>query len=144
MKTVPLLINGEEVTSDITFDVVNPGSGETVFKAYGANPKLAIAAIEAAEKAFPAWSRTKPNERRALFFKAAQLLEERQEEVTKIQMDETSVDKGFAGGFQTAVSIGMLRECGSRVSTIEGSIPEPDEEGTSFICSDFRGNGACS
>jgi acyl-CoA reductase-like NAD-dependent aldehyde dehydrogenase len=130
LKTIPLLINGEEVTSDITFDVVNPGSGQVVFKAYGATSKQAIAAVEAAEKAFPAWSRTKPNERRALFFKAAKVLEERIDEVVKIQADETSVDKGFAGDFQGNVSVGLLRECGSRVSSIEGSIPEPDEEGT--------------
>lgn len=136
VKVIPLLINGEEVTSDVTFDVVNPGSGKTVFKANGADAKLAKAAVDAAAKAFPAWSRTKPNERRALLFKAAHLLEERLEEVTKLQMDETSVDKGFAGGFQGAVSTGMLRECGSRTSSIEGSIPEPDEEGNPFyLCS---------
>jgi acyl-CoA reductase-like NAD-dependent aldehyde dehydrogenase len=129
INTIPLLINGEELTTDITFDVVNPGSGEVVFKAYGASRKHAVAAIEAAEKAFPSWSKTKPNERRKLFFKAAELLQQRQDEVTKIQMEETSVGKGFAGDFQGNVSVGLLRECGSRVSTIEGSIPEPDEEG---------------
>ena len=128
-KVVPLLIDGEEVSTDITFDVVNPGTGETVFKANGATAEHATLAVEAAQKAFPAWSRTKPNARRELFFKAAKLLEERQDEVTKMQMDETSVDKGFAGGFQLAVSVGMLQECGSRTSSIEGSIPEPDEEG---------------
>lgn len=133
VKVIPLLINGEEITSDVTFDVVNPGSGETVFKANGANAKLAKAAVDAAAKAFPAWSRTKPNERRALLFKAAQLMEERLDEMTKLQMDETSVDKGFAGGFQGAVSTGMLRECGSRTSSIEGSIPEPDEEGNTVV-----------
>ena len=128
-QTVPLLINGETITTDIVFDVINPGTGEVVLKANGATPKHAIAAVEAAQKAFPAWSRTKPLERRALFFKAAELLQERAELVTKIQLDETSVDKGFAAGFQVPVSIGLLRECGARVSTIEGSIPEPDEEG---------------
>src|SRR5579859_2123284 len=93
--------------------------------------KLATDVVNAAKAAFPAWSRTKPEKRRALFFKAADLLQERADEVTKIQDQETSVDiifKGFAGGFQIGVSVGMLRECGSRVSTIEGSVPEPDEE----------------
>lgn len=129
INTVPLLINGEDVTSSTKFDIINPSTGKAAFQAYGADAKSAAAAVDAAAKAFPKWSRTKPNERRDLFFKAAKLLEERAEEVTKIQSEETSVDKGFAGGFQVAVSIGMLRECGSRVSTIEGSIPEPDEEG---------------
>jgi acyl-CoA reductase-like NAD-dependent aldehyde dehydrogenase len=129
LKVVPLLINGEEVSSDTTFNVVNPASGEVVFKANGADPKLAKVAVDAAQKAFPTWSRTKPNDRRALFFKAAQLLEERQDEVINIQMKETSADKIFAGGFQVALSIGLLRECGSRTSSIEGSIPEPDEKG---------------
>jgi acyl-CoA reductase-like NAD-dependent aldehyde dehydrogenase len=126
---VPFLINGEEVTSKTVFDVVNPGSGETVFQAYGADAAAAKAAIDAAQKAFPAWSRTKPNDRRRLFFRAAQLLEERKDEIVKIQAQETSADPGFAGGFQVNVSAGMLQECGARVSTIEGSVPEPDETG---------------
>jgi acyl-CoA reductase-like NAD-dependent aldehyde dehydrogenase len=130
IRTIPLLINGEDITTSTKFDIINPSSGKPAFQAYGSDAKFATAAVEAASKAFPKWSRTKPNERRDLFFKAAKLLEERADEVTKIQDQETSVDKGFAGGFQVAVSIGMLRECGSRVSTIEGSIPEPDEEGT--------------
>jgi acyl-CoA reductase-like NAD-dependent aldehyde dehydrogenase len=138
LAVIPLLINGKEVSTDTTFDVVNPSSGETVFKANGANAKLAKEAVDAAQKAFPAWSRTKPNERRALFFKAVQLLEQRQDEVTKIQMEETSMDKSLAGGFLSALSIGMLRECGSRTSSIEGSIPEPDEEGIlHFECVDI-------
>jgi len=130
LDVVPLLINGEEITSNVVFDVVNPGSGKVAFKANGANAELAKKAVEAAQAAFPAWSKTKPLERRKLFLKAAQLLEERKDEVTKIQQQETSVDPGFAGGFQIGVSVGMLQECGARVSTIEGSVPEPDEEGT--------------
>jgi len=133
LSVVPLLINGEEVTTEITFDVVNPASRETVFKASGAGPKEAKAAVDAAAKAFPAWSRTKPNDRRALLLKAAQLLEERLGEVTEIQAQETAVDKGFAGGFQGQVSVGMLRECASRTSSIEGAVPEPDEEGSAVI-----------
>lgn len=129
LKIVPLLINGEDISSDITFEVVNPTSGDVVFKANGADPKFAKAAVDAAQNAFPTWSRTKPNHRRALFFKAAQLLEERQDEVTKIQMEETSASNPFAGRFQVALSAGLLRECGSRTSSIEGSIPELDEEG---------------
>ena len=130
VSTVPLLINGEEVATGTTFDVVNPGTGETVFKAHGASAADAKAAVDAAAKAFPSWSKTKPNERRALFFKAAQLMRERVAEVTKLQVNETAVSEGFAGGFQGAVSVGMLEECGSRTSSIEGAVPEPDEAGS--------------
>lgn len=131
MHTVPLLINGEDISSSTTFDIINPGSGSTQFQAYGADSLLAKKAVDAAAAAFPSWSKTKPLVKRDLFFKAADLLQQRAEEVTQIQLQETSVDKGFAGGFQIMVSVGMLRECGARVSTIEGSIPEPDEEGMS-------------
>jgi acyl-CoA reductase-like NAD-dependent aldehyde dehydrogenase len=130
IQTIPLLINGEEVTTGTTFDVVNPSTGETVFTAYGASAADAKAAVDAAAKAFPSWSKTKPNERRALFLKAAQLMRERVAEVTQLQVDETSVDKGFAGGFQGGVSVGMLEECGARTSSIEGAVPETDEAGT--------------
>jgi acyl-CoA reductase-like NAD-dependent aldehyde dehydrogenase len=128
-KVVPLLISNEEVSSDITFDIVNPGTGDVAFKANGATPELAKKAVDAAQAAFPAWSRTKPLERRKLFMKAAQLMRERGDEITKIQQQETSVDAGFAGGFQVNVSVGMLEECAARVSSIEGSVPEPDDEG---------------
>lgn len=67
-------------------------------------------------------------------------MKERVAEVTKFQVDETSVDKGFAGGFQGGVSIGMLEECGARTSSIEGAVPEPDEAGTppkSFVLHAF-------
>jgi len=132
LNVVPLLINNEEVSSDIAFDIINPDTGEAVFKANGATAELAKKAVDAAQAAFPTWSRTKPLERRKLFLKAAQLLRERGDEVTKIQQQETSVDAGFAGGFQLNVSVGMLEECAARVSTIEGSVPEPDEEGISI------------
>ena len=131
VPTIPLFINGEEVTTSTTFDVLNPRTGEAVFKAHGATPADANAAVDAATKAFPGWSKTKPNERRALFFRAAQLLRERVAQVTKLQIEETAADERFAGVFQGALSAGLLEECGSRTSSIEGAVPEPDEAGIS-------------
>jgi acyl-CoA reductase-like NAD-dependent aldehyde dehydrogenase len=131
VKTIPLLINGQDKTTATKFDVINPKTSEPAFQAYGATAKEAKVAVDAAAAAFPAWSRTKPIERRALLFKAAQLVEERIAEVTELQILETCVDSGFAKEYQGQMSAGLLRECGSQVSaSLQGTLPEPDEEGT--------------
>ena len=127
INTIPLLINGEDVSTETTFDIVNPTSGKTVFQAYSANSKHAIAAIDAAAKAFPAWSRMQPFDRRALLYKAAQLLQERLEEAVELQQLETSVDKNFAGKFQGRMSVEMLQEYAARATSIEGNVPEIDK-----------------
>ena len=132
IDTIPLLINGEDVSTETTFDVVNPTSGKTVFQAYSANSKHAIAAIDAAAKAFSSWSRMQPLDRRALLYKAAQLLEERLEEAVELQQLETSVEKNFARKFQGYMSIEMLQEYAARTTTIEGNVPEIDK-GTEFF-----------
>jgi hypothetical protein len=40
-----LFINGEEITSHFTFDLIDPGTGKVVFKASGTTPKHLSEAI---------------------------------------------------------------------------------------------------
>src|SRR5690606_40152314 len=63
------------------FELRSPLSGEVVTRAAAANVADAIAAVDAADAAFVAWSETGPNHRRQLVQKAAELLQARAEQI---------------------------------------------------------------
>ena len=131
--TVPLQINGHEVETTNTFDVVDPSTGKTVWKSASASKEDAINAIEAAQAAFPAWSKTKPAARRDIFLKAAEILASRSDELQEYMMIETGSTTAFAGGFNVPNSVEMLKDVAGRIITISASVPVMGEEGKSAI-----------
>lgn len=130
---VPLIINGKEETGSATFDVVSPYTGKTCWRAAAATPQDAIRAVEAAEAAFPAWSQTKPTVRRDILLKAADILESRLEENAEMIRTEMGADVGTSQFFIVPMSIRMLRDIASRITSICGSVPVVEEEGQSAI-----------
>ncbi len=58
-----------------SYDIVNPANETIVAAAPRASREDALAAVEAAARAFPAWSRTSPQERSALLIRTAELIE---------------------------------------------------------------------
>ena len=85
-----LLIAGEWVDAgDGTYPIVNPATEEVVGHAPNASAADAEAAAAAAAEAFPAWSRTSPDERAALLNRAAELLDERAESLVPLVQAET-------------------------------------------------------
>ncbi len=85
-----LLIGGEWVAAgDSTYDIVNPATEAVVGRAPNASVADAEAAAAAAAEAFPAWSRTKPEERAALLAKAADLYDQRYDELVPLVQAET-------------------------------------------------------
>ena len=78
---VPLWIAGQEVTTSTTFDVVSPSNSEKVWSSSSCSTKEAVQAVEAAQKAFLKWRKVKPAEVRKILLKAADILEERKEEL---------------------------------------------------------------
>ena len=131
--TVPLQINGKEVETTNTFDVVDPSTGKTIWKSASASKEDAINAIEAAQAAFPAWSRTKPSARRDIFLKAADILASRRDELSEYMVTETGSTAAFAGGFNVPSSVEMLKDVAGRIITISASVPVCGEEGKSAI-----------
>ena len=130
---VPLIINGKEETTSETFDVISPYNGQVCWKAASATPSDAIKAVEAAEAAFPAWSRTKPNARRDILLKTADILERQLKENAAIMRTEMGADVFASEGFISPMAIGMLKDIAGRVSSICGSVPVVEEEGQSAI-----------
>lgn len=85
-----LLIGGERVAGDAgTYEVVNPATEQAVGAAPEASTRQVEDAAAAAAEAFPAWSRTKPEERAALLNRAADLLRDRIDELVPLVQAET-------------------------------------------------------
>ena len=67
-----------------TFDVDNPATGEVIGRAALGDRVDAIAALEAASRAFPAWSHTTGDERSNLLKKAGQIIYDKSEYLARI------------------------------------------------------------
>ncbi|KAF6233189.1 hypothetical protein HO173_008478 [Letharia columbiana] len=130
---VPLLINGKEVTNETTFDVVSPVSGKLIWKGSSVSKRQAIEAVEAAQAAFPAWSKTKPSFRRDILLKASDILKSRGEEVCEYMDIETGSTKAMSTYFNVPASIEQLRDVAGRIVTVTGNIPVCAEEGKSAL-----------
>jgi acyl-CoA reductase-like NAD-dependent aldehyde dehydrogenase len=92
--TVPLWLNGQQVSTTKTFEVVSPSTGNILYKSAAASIEDADAAVAAAQAAFPAWSKTKPSARRDILLKAADLLIERKEQLWQLANTEVASTEG--------------------------------------------------
>ncbi|MGC8817410.1 MAG: aldehyde dehydrogenase family protein [Candidatus Hadarchaeum sp.] len=90
MKTIQMLIDGEWRSAKSTYNVINPANTEEVVaKAPLGTRSDAQEAIEAAYRAFSAWSQKSPYERAKLLRKAAAIVMERIEELGRLLTLET-------------------------------------------------------
>ncbi len=130
---VPLLINGKEIINETTFDVVSPVSGKLIWKGSSVSKQQAIEAVEAAQAAFPAWSKTKPSFRRDILLKASDILKSRGEEVSEYMDIETGSPEGMSKYFNVPSSVEQLRDVAGRIITVTGNVLVPAEEGKSAL-----------
>ncbi|MFN6992900.1 MAG: aldehyde dehydrogenase [Aquincola tertiaricarbonis] len=123
MTTISMLINGEacQARNGATFDRRNPLDGSVATTAPAASPEDAIAAVEAAAAAFPAWSQMGPSERRGLLLKAAEALEAKADAFAQAVAAETG-GSALWSGFNVHVAAGMLQEAASLTTQINGEI----------------------
>ena len=98
-----------DAVSGKTFEDKDPFTGETVAVVPAGDGDDACKAIEAAATAFPAWAATPPAVRQAIFLKAADILESRQDEVVSMLARETGCTFGF-GMFQMHFVPGLFRQ----------------------------------
>ncbi|KAF4967233.1 hypothetical protein FZEAL_10558 [Fusarium zealandicum] len=130
--TVPFLINGKDHTSEQTFDVVSPSSGETIHRYHSADASHANAAVDAAAEAFKTWRKTTPNQRRDIIYKAAEIMNNRRGELREYSMGETGSDATWAD-FDITTAITQVKEVAGRIGTIEGSVPTVADPNTSAM-----------
>ncbi|KAK8250938.1 Aldehyde/histidinol dehydrogenase [Phyllosticta capitalensis] len=130
--TVPLLINGEEVISGTTFDVTSPASHNVLWESSSATSAHVDSALSAAAAAFPVWAKSKPVQRRTILMKAADLLQQREDELKGYMADETGGTDPFTG-FNIFTAAELLRDVAGRCSNIMGHVPICQDEGTSAL-----------
>jgi acyl-CoA reductase-like NAD-dependent aldehyde dehydrogenase len=128
---IGLLINGEEraATGGASYVRNDPFTGKPATKAAAATVADVNAAIDNAAAAFPAWSKTGPGERRAILFKAADIMMSKIDEFTRLVIEETGATGPWAG-FNVGLASNMLREAGAMTTQITGEIIPSDKPGT--------------
>lgn len=78
------------------FDVFNPYDRSLYARVADGRRADAKVAVDAAARAFPAWSQTTPAERAKLFFNAAEIVKRRRAEIAEILAQETGSTISFA------------------------------------------------
>jgi acyl-CoA reductase-like NAD-dependent aldehyde dehydrogenase len=89
---------------------------------------LPIAAADAASAAFPAWSATGPNARRALLNKAADAIEAAADQFVAAMRQELRASEPWAR-FNVALGAGMVREAAALTTQITGEVIPSDKPG---------------
>ncbi|WP_432730129.1 aldehyde dehydrogenase [Variovorax sp. W6] len=131
MTDISMLIDGERraATGGATFERRNPLDGGIATRAPAATPADAVAAVEAAHRAFAAWSATGPGERRAALLKAAHALEARADAFVQAMARETGASALWAG-FNVHLAAGILTEAASLTTQIAGEVIPSDVPGS--------------
>ncbi len=128
---ISLLINGVDrpAASGRTYDRRDPFTEELASTAPAAGLEDVAAAIEAASNAFPGWSGTGPGPRRTILAKAADIMDAKVGEFTKLMMEETGATAPWAG-FNVMLAANILREAAAMTTQIGGEIIPSDKPGT--------------
>jgi len=127
---IDFLIDGAAVgaASGATFARQDPVTGKIATEAAAAGLADVAKVVEAASRAFPAWSETGPGERRALLLKAADLLESRVPDFAKLMTEEIGATGPWAG-FKVQFAASMLREAAALTTQILGEVIPADKAG---------------
>ena len=133
-KKSKMYIGGKWVdsTSGETFDDLNPYTGEVYAQVPAGTPEDARQAIDAAKAAFPDWSKSPPGERRAIFLKAADIMERRSDELVRAMMEEVGGTIGISM-FQMHFVPGLYRMAASAAYEVKGEIIPADHKDSLFL-----------
>ncbi len=128
---IGLLIDGDkrDASGAASYERMDPFTGKLATRAAAASVADANAAVEAAAAAFATWSKTGPGERRALLSKAADVMDSKVGEFTKLMMEETGATGPWAG-FNVMLAAKMLREAAAMTTQISGEVIPSDKPGT--------------
>ncbi|MBA1349914.1 aldehyde dehydrogenase [Rhizobium sp. WYCCWR 11146] len=128
---ISLLINGADraASGGRTYDRIDPFTEKLASRAAAAGLDDVAAAVSAASAAFGAWSKTGPGQRRAVLMKAADIMDSKVAEFTRLMIEETGSTAPWAG-FNVMLAANILREAGAMTTQISGEIIPSDKPGT--------------
>ncbi|PDT02484.1 salicylaldehyde dehydrogenase [Rhizobium chutanense] len=128
---ISLLINGANraASGGRTYDRIDPFTEKLASRAAAASLDDVAAAVDAASAAFGDWSKTGPGQRRAILMKAADIMDSKVGEFTRLMIEETGATAPWAG-FNVMLAANILREAGAMTTQIAGEIIPSDKPGT--------------
>src|SRR5258708_31828155 len=128
MPETLLLIDNRDVQAQggAMFERRNPLDGTVATRAAAATVADAIAAVDAARAAFPAWAALGPGARRALLLKAADALAAHAGDFVAAMAKETGSARGWAG-FNVQLAAGMLREAAALTTQVAAEVIPSDQ-----------------
>lgn len=128
VKTYQLFIDGQEAapTTNRWFDSKNPYTGEVWARIPYASAEDVDAAVQAADRAFSIWSKTKPSERGRIMVRLADLIEADAARLAEIEVRDNG--KLYAEMFsQVKYLAGWYRYYGGLADKVEGAVIPTDK-----------------
>ncbi|KAE8332312.1 aldehyde dehydrogenase [Aspergillus sergii] len=131
-SVVPFWLHGQEICTPSTFNVISPITHEILYQCSTASETDVSAAVESANRAFQTWSRTKPQEKRDVFLRAAEIFARRKEELFQYIRQETGEGQMF---FQVEWDLiqQMCKDIAGLIQTIQGDHPTVAAPGQSAV-----------
>ena len=106
MQQFKMTINGEASKSQSFVDIINPATGEAFAQCQQGNVETLNQAVQAARAAFPAWSQTTSDERKAKMHELAGLLESNMPELMELVTKETGKPMGGLNNVGSGMEVG--------------------------------------
>jgi acyl-CoA reductase-like NAD-dependent aldehyde dehydrogenase len=130
MLRVNLMIGDRELgaADGRTFERIDPLTGEIATRAAAATIADAIAAAEAAARAFPTWSALGPGERRARLNAAADVVAARAEDFAEAMIAETGATPAWCD-VNVRLAAAMLREAAALTTQVTGEVIPSEQPG---------------
>ncbi|WP_027410405.1 L-glutamate gamma-semialdehyde dehydrogenase [Anoxybacillus tepidamans] len=125
----PLVIGGERITTEDKIVSINPANKEEVIgRVSKANKELAEKAMQTADAAFKWWSKTKPEMRADILFRAAAIIRRRKHEFSALLVKEAGKPWREADA-DTAEAIDFLEYYGRQMLKLKDGIPVESRPG---------------
>jgi acyl-CoA reductase-like NAD-dependent aldehyde dehydrogenase len=127
-------VGGEFIdsASGETMEVLNPSTGETIAEVPRSTAEDVERAVQAAQKALPAWLDKTPKDRMELLLKLADVLDEHADELTRLESQNVGKPMSIAGD-EVPFSADNLRFFAGAARTLEGKAAGEYVEGYTSI-----------
>ncbi|MDT3669499.1 MAG: aldehyde dehydrogenase family protein [Aromatoleum sp.] len=106
MRVFTMIINGQPVRAESTFDVINPATGEPFAQVQAGNATHVDAAVAAARAAFPGWSALPATERKRLLHEIGAIIEANMPELMELVTKESGKPLGGLNGIGSGMEVG--------------------------------------
>ncbi|QHM73633.1 NAD-dependent succinate-semialdehyde dehydrogenase [Mixta intestinalis] len=126
------LINGQWITLNETFAVLNPATGETIAQVAKGGKKETEQAIAAAERAFPAWRALTAKQRSEILYRWYQLIIENKSWLGKLMTAEQGKPLKEAEG-EVEYAASFIQWFAEQAKRINGEIIPPAKSGARIL-----------